>query len=155
MSTSVPASALRNCTTPADTVSSPRFGARTSDTFAAYLDRAEARLDLAVITGLDTDLVLGSEDAGLESDLIRQDALSDMLDCGFISLADVAAGYGRAAVLADILGLDPYALGVVEDIEREDDDLGPEPEGRSGILPVSDADIYGEADDYFAQGWAA
>ncbi|MFE5543564.1 hypothetical protein ACFQ71_07060 [Streptomyces sp. NPDC056534] len=97
------------------------------------------RIGLSAVLGIDVDLVRGP--AGAEDELdeyTRLCALADMADDGFISV-----------VTMDLIG------GLVEDMEREDDDLGPEPEGRSGILPVSDADIYGEADDYFATGWAA
>ncbi|MFH9800501.1 hypothetical protein [Streptomyces virginiae] len=97
------------------------------------------RIGLSAVLGVDVDLVRGP--AGAEDELdeyTRLCALVDMTDAGFVGDADL-----------DLIG------GLIEDMEREDDDLGPEPEGRSGILPVSDADIYGEADDYFATGWAA
>ncbi|MEF2529986.1 hypothetical protein [Streptomyces sp. CS62] len=95
------------------------------------------RIGLSAVLGLDVDLVRGP--AGGESEIdeyTRLCALVDMTDAGFVGDADL-----------DLIG------GLIEDMEREDDGLGPE--GRSGILPVSDADIYGEADDYFATGWAA
>ncbi|MFE6086014.1 hypothetical protein [Streptomyces virginiae] len=97
------------------------------------------RIGLSSVLGIDVDLVRGP--AGAEDELdeyTRLCALVDMADVGFVG--DVSL---------DLIG------GLVEDMEREDDDLGPEPEGRSGILPVADADIYGEADYYFATGWAA
>ncbi|WP_046780843.1 hypothetical protein [Streptomyces yangpuensis] len=96
------------------------------------------RIGLSAVLGIDVDLVRGPAGAEDELEYTRLCALVDMTDAGLISV-----------VTLDLIG------GLIEDMEREDDDLGPEPEGRSGILPVSDADIYGEADDYFATGWAA
>ncbi|MGW7460942.1 hypothetical protein [Streptomyces sp. NPDC054797] len=96
------------------------------------------RIGLSAVLGIDVDLVRGP--AGPESEIdeyTRLCAMADMAHDSFLSV-----------VTMDLIG------GLVEDMEREDDDLGPEPEGRSGIHPVSDDEVFGEADRE-PWGWAA